>query len=94
VPKVKVEFKTSAPLSKIWLEDEELKPDNNGVAEATVSKRKTPYLLTWMVRGTPSDTYQIKVVEPKEDAMDSESVKLGADKIGVGIHPIYKGTQP
>ncbi len=96
MPKVKVEFKTTAPkaLSKVWLEDDELVFDKQGVAEANVSKRKTPYLLTWMVRGTPADTYQIKVVEPEPDAMDSGSVKLGADKVGVGIHPIYKGTQP
>lgn len=94
MPKIKVEFKTTAPLAKIWLEDDELKPDSNGVAQATVSKRKTPYLLTWMVRGAPSDTYQLKVVDPKSDAMDTQSVKLGADNLGVGIHPIYKGTQP
>jgi hypothetical protein len=94
MPKVEVEFKTNAPLAKMWLEDDELKPDSSGIARATVSKRKTPYLLTWMVRGAPSDTYQIKVLEPKADAMDTGSVKLGNDKIGVGIHPIHKGTQP
>lgn len=96
MPKVKVEFETTAPknLAKAWLEDDELVFDSKGVAEATVTKRKTPFLLTWMVRGVPSDTYKIKVVEPDADKMDSGSVKLGSDKVGVGIHPIYKGTQP
>lgn len=96
MPKVKVEFTTTASMSlaKVWLEDNELILDNAGVGQATVAKRKTPYLLTWMVRGAPSDTYRIKVIEPQADAMDSNNVKLGSDKIGVGIHPIHKGTQP
>lgn len=96
MPKVKVEFTTSAPkiLSKVWLEDEEMVFDAQGIGQATVSKRKTPYLLTWMIRGVPSDTYQIKIVEPQQDAKDYGLLKLGSDKVGVGIHPIYKGTQP
>ena len=98
MPKVKVEFKTTASksLAKLWLEDEELVPDKDGIAEATVTKRKTPYLLTWMVRGTPSDTVEVKVIEPEADSKMAKKgpITLGGEKINVGVHPIYKGTQP
>lgn len=98
MPKLRVGLKRTAPLAEVKVDTTILEVsetvDSEDFYQATLKRRKKPYLLTWLVRGAPSDTYRLRVTDPEEDKFDSGELALGDDQLGVGVHPIHKGTQP
>jgi hypothetical protein len=98
MPKLRVGLKRTAPLAEVKVDSTVLvvseTVDDEDFYQATLKRRKKPYLLTWLIRGAPNDTYRLRVIEPEDDKFDTTEVPLEDDMVGVGVHPIHKGTQP
>lgn len=98
MPKLRVGLKSTTTLVEVKVDTTVLEisetVDGEDFYQATLKRRKKPYLLTWLIRGAPNDTYRLRVTEPEKDPFDSTELSLGDDKLGIGVHAIHKGTQP